>query len=53
MVTATKVFSSLTSYGDLPLFAVMNLRFVPEPGTLLLFGVGVAGLAVARRRSLH
>ena len=52
LVTVTKVVTSI--YEELPLFAIMNLHFVPEPGTLLLLGLGVVGLAaVGRLRSLH
>ena len=36
--------------GDFPLFASMTLTFVPEPGTLLLLGSGIAGLAILGRR---
>jgi hypothetical protein len=32
--------------GDLPLFASMTLTDVPEPGTLLLLGSGIVGLAI-------
>lgn len=51
-VTATKVSTSLTgSWPELPMWAVLNLHFVPEPGLFVLLGVGAAGvLAVARRR---
>ena len=36
----------------LPTFSILNLTFVPEPGTFLLLVSGVVGLAVAglRRR---
>jgi PEP-CTERM motif len=27
-----------------PVFAFLNLHFVPEPGTLVLLGAGIAGL---------
>jgi hypothetical protein len=39
--------------GNVPLFASMTLTFVPEPGTLLLVGLGIAGLAAAGRRRLR
>ncbi len=31
-------------------FAVLNNQLVPEPGTLTLFGLGIAGLSLARRK---
>ncbi len=36
--------------GDLPTFSRLTLTFVPEPGSLLLIGAGMAGLAVYGRR---
>jgi hypothetical protein len=36
--------------GNLPLFVSMTLTFVPEPGTLLLVGFGLAGLIVYGQR---
>jgi len=51
LVTASKVFTSLTgAFPELPIYAVMNLHIVPEPGTLLLLGFGVAGLGFHGRR---
>jgi len=51
LVTASKVFTSLTaSFPELVVTGVLNLHVVPEPGTLLLLGSGVAGLAMVGRR---
>jgi hypothetical protein len=36
--------------GDLPTFATLTLSYVPEPATLLLVGVGIAGLALRGRK---
>jgi hypothetical protein len=36
--------------GNFPLFVSMKLTFVPEPGTLLLLGSGIVGLAAVGRR---
>jgi hypothetical protein len=35
---------------DMPLFATLTLNYVPEPGTLLLIGAGIAGLALRERK---
>jgi hypothetical protein len=51
LVTVTKVFTSLAgSFPELPVFVVLTLNFAPEPGTLLLLGSGVVGLAIIGRR---
>jgi len=50
LVTVTKVFTSLTNaFPELPIFATLNLHFVPEPSTLMLSAAGIVGLAVASR----
>jgi len=51
LVTVSKVYTSLQgAFPEVPLTAVLTMRFVPEPGTLLLLGFGVAGLALHGRR---
>ena len=39
--------------GNLPLYVFMQLTFVPEPGTLLLLGSGIAGLAIIGRKRMR
>lgn len=44
--------SALTSNPPLPGLAVQVLRYVPEPGTMLLLGSAVAGLLVVGRKRM-
>lgn len=44
---------SIGIFGSLPVFGVLNLVYTPEPGTLLLLGSGIAGLAVLGRKKLR
>jgi hypothetical protein len=41
---------TFTPTGLIPTFASLTLNYVPEPGTLLLVGVGIAGLALRGRK---
>ena len=50
LVAPTLVLSNNEDLNGVPIFSVLTLRFVPEPGTLGLFGMGIAGLGVAFRR---
>ena len=52
LVTPVFVSTNIAPSAVVPVFGILNLHFVPEPGTLVLLGAGIAGLiSYGRTRS--
>ena len=49
LVTPTFISTNIGASAVLPAFGILNLHFVPEPGTLMLLGSGIAGLVAFGR----
>jgi hypothetical protein len=49
LVTPIFISTNIGASAVLPGFAILNLHFVPEPGTLMLLGSGIAGLVAFGR----
>jgi hypothetical protein len=48
---ASQVFTNLAgSFPEFPVFAVLTMQLLPGPGTVLLLGSGIAGLALLGRK---
>jgi hypothetical protein len=54
IVTPTSVTTSLSPPNNfLPVFGIIRLHFIPEPGLILLLGSGIAGLVVLGRHRMR
>jgi hypothetical protein len=52
LVTPIFISTNIGAFSVVPAFGIVNLHFVPEPGTLILLGSGIAGLvAIGRNRA--
>jgi hypothetical protein len=49
LVTPIFISTNIGASAVLPGFAILNMHFVPEPGTLILLGSGIAGLVAFGR----
>jgi hypothetical protein len=48
-VTPIFISTNIGAFAVVPAFGFFNLHFVPEPGTLVLLGSGIAGLVAFGR----
>ena len=53
IVTPVFVSTNIGSSAIVPVFGVMSLHFVPEPGTMLLLAAGFSALALGGRRRMR
>ena len=49
LVTPIFISTNIGAFAVVPAFGLLNLHFVPEPGTLVLLGSGIAGLVAFGR----
>jgi hypothetical protein len=53
LVTPVFISTNIGAFSVVPAFGIMSCHFLPEPGTLVLLGSGVAALAAAGRSRLR